>query len=47
MLTVPIHIQKMLHEYFENKIGESSHVDGDKYAFKFLGMYESCVGSRV
>ena len=38
---------KMLHEYFENEIGESSHVNGEKYAFKFLGMYESRVGGRV
>lgn len=37
----------MLHEYFENEIGESTHVKGDKYAVKFLGMYESHVGSRV
>lgn len=38
---------RMLHEYFENEIGESSHVTGDKYAVKFLGMYESRVRSRV
>ncbi|MBD5321445.1 MAG: TonB-dependent receptor [Bacteroides sp.] len=38
---------RMLHEYSEDKIGESSHVTGDKYAVKFLGMYENRVGSRV
>ncbi|MDE5641943.1 MAG: hypothetical protein K2I56_00460 [Muribaculaceae bacterium] len=38
---------KMRHEYSENGLGESSHVKGDKYAVKFLGMYESRDGSRV
>ena len=37
----------MLHEYSENDNGESSHVKGDKYAVKFLGIYESRVESRV
>ena len=38
---------KMLHEYSENEIDEMSNVKGEKYAFKFLGMYESRVGGRV
>ena len=38
---------RMLHEYYENGIGESSRVKGDKYSMKFLAMYESRIGSRV
>lgn len=38
---------RMIHEYFEDEVGESSRVDGDKYGGKVLGMYENRVGSRV
>ncbi|MDE6125399.1 MAG: TonB-dependent receptor [Muribaculaceae bacterium] len=38
---------RMHHEYSESEIVEISHVKGDKYAVKILGMYESRVGSRV
>ena len=38
---------RMLHGYSENGIGESTHVKGDKYVVKFIGMYESRVRSRV
>ena len=38
---------RMLHEYAENGIGESSRVEGNKYTVKFIGMYEVRNGSRV
>ncbi|MDE6491293.1 MAG: TonB-dependent receptor [Muribaculaceae bacterium] len=37
---------RMLHEYSENEIGESSRVNGDRYAVKFLGLYENRLGSQ-
>lgn len=38
---------RMAHVYAENGIGESSLVNGNKFAAKFLGMYENRKGSRV
>lgn len=38
---------RILHEYTENGVGESSRVNGNKFAVKFLGMYESRKESRV
>lgn len=38
---------RMLHEYSEDGIGESSRVKGDKYALRFLGIYENRIGSRA
>lgn len=38
---------RMTHNYAENGVGESGRVNGNKFAAKFLGMYESRKGSRV
>lgn len=38
---------RMAHDYAENGVGESSRVNGNKFAVKFLGMYENHKGSRV
>lgn len=38
---------RMSHEYSENGVGECASVRGDKYSFKFQGMYEHRAGSRV
>lgn len=38
---------RMLHDYSEDGIGESSRVDGDSYAMKLLAMYEQRSGSRA
>lgn len=38
---------RMAHEYAENGIGESDRVNGNKYAVKFLGIYENRNGSRL
>lgn len=38
---------KMLHVYSEDNAAESSRVNGEKYSFKFLGMFDWRRGSRV
>lgn len=38
---------RSLHEYSENGAGELNRVTGDKYAFRFRGLFENRVGSRV
>ena len=38
---------RMLHEYSEENDAETNRVNGDKFAMKVLGMYESRSGSRV
>lgn len=38
---------RMLHMYSEDGLEESSRVNGKKYAFRFLGMFEQREGSRV
>lgn len=38
---------RMMHDYAENGIGESNRVTGNKYTFKFLGLYENRKGSRI
>lgn len=38
---------KMLHEYSEDRVGERSRVNGEKYALRFLGLFERRTGSRI